>query len=144
MKKRGQIATEYLILIGIILLLLVPATAIYFKYIQNSNYSTSLAEAQDAVNTLIIESEELYYLPGSQKIITLNFPDRVENFTISNKELIFEMRGPKGEQSVVSKVSDVAVEKGTIDIPTTQGAQKVKLISIDGKVCITTIDGDCK
>ena len=144
MKKRGQIATEYLILIGIVLVLLVPATILYYRQTQDSRNTTRISEAQNAANTLTKEGERIYYLSESQSVITITLPEGIENIRIEQNEVVIRLTGPRGEQNEVSSLAEVPIASvAGVLFSTMEGTQKIRLVSKNGSVCFTTKDKDC-
>ncbi len=66
---------EYLMIIGLILLVLIPVAYYSLKEIRTSTIQNS---AEDAVRTLALAADEVYALgPGSRKLVEINMPDGV-------------------------------------------------------------------
>ena len=73
--RRGQVAIEYMMIVGLVLLVLIPVAYYSLKEIQTSTIQNS---AEDAVRTLAIAADEVYALgPGSRKLVEVNVPEGV-------------------------------------------------------------------
>ncbi len=66
---------EYLMIIGLIIMVLIPVTYYSLKEIRTSTIQNS---AEDTVRTLALTADEVYALgPGSRKLVEINMPDGV-------------------------------------------------------------------
>lgn len=158
MKKRGQIASEYLWIVGVVLLLLIPVTVLFYTYHSSSSDRANISTGQEAVNSLAAKIETVYYLSeGTQTIVEVEVPEKVTKFEIVNDmddidnridEIYMEIIN-KGGNTVVSKKLDVPIRLGRkIDgtdytLPLIEGVHKIKLISTNGRVCLTSQQGSC-
>ena len=89
MKLRAQVATEYIVLIGILLAILVPVLY-YFNY--QSTAVLNLNQAQDAVQTLAKTANYVYSLgPGTRSIATITIPKGAVNSSVYVNELTLIM-----------------------------------------------------
>lgn len=75
MEKRGQVAIEYMMIIGLVLLVLIPISYYSLKEIRTSSIENS---AEDTVRTLALAADEVYALgPGSRKLAEVNMPEGI-------------------------------------------------------------------
>lgn len=117
--KRGQIATEYLILIGIALLAIIP---IFYYSLSSSSQTVRLNEAEDFVNSIAKTADRVYALgPGSQDYIQVSVPGNIESITFDRNEVILKIY-------IHEKISDVfAISKTNLtgSVSTSSGSKHV-------------------
>ncbi|MEK6933125.1 MAG: hypothetical protein AABW56_05030 [Nanoarchaeota archaeon] len=126
---KAQIATEYLFVLGIILVILIPI--LYYATSESTN-AINLNDAQDTAQTLAKTADYVYSLgPGTSNKIIVNMPPGIKNVTISGKEITLK----------TSKYGDViGVSKANLtgNISSFQGIHEVIVKCLDtGIVSIT-------
>ena len=111
-----QAATEYLILVGTILAILIPVLY-YFSY-QSSN-TLNLNDAQDVVSTLAKTADYVYSLgPGTKTNVLITIPEGVHNISIKGSEITLNLGG-YGEVVGISKANltgNLSSLKGTYQV----------------------------
>ncbi len=86
---KGQAALEYLFVVGLILLVLVPIFSLSFS---RTNVSTTLSDASLAVNLIAKTADEVYFLgPGNKNTIDVSFPSSISYINISAKEITIKL-----------------------------------------------------
>lgn len=87
---KGQVSMEYMTIMGLSLLLLMPLVVIF------AQQSNSLQEEVDAVQiekiglSIIDSAEELFFLGSpSQKLLEIYFPNSIEQITIESQAIVF-------------------------------------------------------
>jgi len=96
--KRGQIATEYLLLVGIALFAIMP---IFYYSLSSSSETIRLNEADEFVNYIAKAADRVYSLgPGSQDYIQITVPGSTEEILFDRDEVIIKL-------SFRGKTSDV-------------------------------------
>lgn len=92
MKKievRGQAALEYLFVVGLVLLVLIPLFSLSYN---RANVSTTLSDASTAANLITKTADEIYFLgPGNKNTIDVYFPSSIDNITVSGREVTFNL-----------------------------------------------------
>ena len=86
---------EYLVVIGLSLLLITPMVIIFYQ--QSMSLEDDIITAQlSQIGALIIDAaEETYYLGApTQQLITIHLPRGVKNITIHPEEVFFEYDAP--------------------------------------------------
>ncbi len=79
---RGQISTEYIIVLGVILLAVIPL--IYFSF-NKAGQETNLNDAEHAISTLQSAIDRIYALgPGNQDVVRVSFPKSVNSIALSS------------------------------------------------------------
>lgn len=102
--KRGQIATEYLLLVGIAFLAIIP---IFYYSISALSETVRFNEAEDFVNSIAKTADMVYASgPGSQDYIRVNIPG-------STKEIIFDRNEVILKLYFHGKISDVFAQSKT-------------------------------
>lgn len=128
--KRGQISVEYLILIGVIFLAIIP---IFYYALQQSSQNVRMNEANDFVSTLASTADMVYALgPGSQDYVKVVMPGGVENVSISRNEISLKVR-------IFGGIADIfAYSKANLigSISTGSGSRHISVKNINGTVRI--------
>jgi uncharacterized protein (UPF0333 family) len=132
-KKRGQLAIEYLIIVGFSFLM-VAGILIVFS-IQNTNQNYSVVDSQiDTIANRIAQSvEEVFYLgEPSRKTITFYMPSNIDEVLIFDNEILFKAKLSGGLSDFYYPLK-VQVEG---NISTSEGIKHVLIIAQSSKVCI--------
>ncbi|MEK6841121.1 MAG: hypothetical protein AABX45_00820 [Nanoarchaeota archaeon] len=105
---KAQVATEYLVVIGLALLLVVPLTFLYFKYSTESSYSVTTSKI-DAISNEIINAANQVNVYGAETQIKLSvdFPEGIQNITFQNREITFIIIAKGGQYVEIPKIADV-------------------------------------
>ena len=135
-QRSGQAATEYLIVIGISMLLLTPVIIIGNNAVSDLKYKTDSIVAREAVDE-ITEIATIVYSQGAPAKITKNiqFPSNIISAGISDNIIRIEMRYKSASNDVFSIV-DFNV---TGTLPTTSGNHKMSIEAISYGVNITAL-----
>jgi uncharacterized protein (UPF0333 family) len=134
LKKKGQISTEYLILLSFVTFLVLTALGVAFFYaggIRDSLRSSQIESFSDKITSL---AEEVYY-SGAPSTTTMKgyLPSGIEGIEISEKDIIFNVT-TEGGTSVIAYSANVNMT-GTIS--PTSGVKKIQLTARDNNVLIT-------
>ena len=126
--KRGQAALEYLILIGVLLVLLISL----FNYVfYHSAQNLKIDQAEDTVQTLGKTADTLYALgPGNRDFIYVNIPSSVRETRVEENLIMIRLYLFGGESDFYV-LTDAQVN-GTL--PTEKGRHKIKLEMLDSGV----------
>lgn len=83
---KAQLSLEYLLLVGLILMLLAP---VFYYAFSTSTQTIKMNEADNFVKSIANTADTLYSLgPGSQDSIEINVPKGTKNITLKNKEVL--------------------------------------------------------
>ncbi len=86
---RGQISIEYILLVGVILVVVIPL--LYYSF-SKTNTDIRYQQASDAVNALAKAADEVYSLGlGSRNYVWINPPEGVTNVIIKDKIINLEV-----------------------------------------------------
>ncbi|HLC58148.1 MAG TPA: hypothetical protein VJH95_06245 [Candidatus Nanoarchaeia archaeon] len=136
MEKKGQVATEYLVIIGFILVILVPITIIYFKYTGSTYDIVGGSKTGQIANEIVKAANEVYaFGEGSQKKIKMGFPDGIDNVGFEKREIVFRFKDSKGRFSEIVEVADTDFAATTI--PITPGQKEIIVRSLGNRVAVT-------
>ena len=80
MKKRGQIAIEYILMLALALMIILPAVYLFRNYAYESNENLVQNRIYEISNTIMTSARKLYYYgPPSKTTLTLEMPPQVDN-----------------------------------------------------------------
>ena len=118
MKNRsGQVSAEFMILVGLVLIIFIPLFVILTLSSIESTEQISTERIGSTARTLLDESREIYYLgEGSRQIITIDIPRGVNAVQIVNTSTTHELMflfNHSGRTSSVSHASEVPIRIGS-------------------------------
>ena len=88
---KGQAATEYVIIVAVILAALIP---IFYYTFSESSRTTRINQANDAVNTLSRKAESVYALgPGSRDYVWISIPSGVNSTLVDSQTIRISFSG---------------------------------------------------
>lgn len=136
-KKRAQVSMEYVIIIGFVIIMLVPAAYIYIRYSSSSSDALSSSKASQIANEIVKAANEVYYLgEDNQKNIEVSFPSNIEAIEFANKEIVFRTKDSKGNIQEIVEVASVPLS-GTL--PNVQGKKSITVRSLGNRVSVNII-----
>ncbi len=146
----GQSSLEYVMIVALTFLVIVPTTYLFYSYSKESSQEISDAQVTKLGRGIIDASESIFYSgQGSKTVLDLNVPDRVESAKIiDGKELIFSVSTSFGFTDIVffSSVNITGASANCVSnvcqLPElgNSGFKKVKIEAItQNSVRITTI-----
>ncbi|MFH1376148.1 MAG: class III signal peptide-containing protein [Candidatus Woesearchaeota archaeon] len=126
--KRGQAALEYLILVGVLLVLLITI----FNYVFfHSSQNIKIEQAEDSVQTLGKTADTIYTLgPGNRDFVYVNMPGSIKETRIEENLIMIRLTLFGGDSDFY--VYTNAQVNGTL--PTEKGRYKIKLETLDSGV----------
>ncbi len=128
---KGQIATEYIIIVGIVLLALIP---IFYYAISESNRSTRINQANYVVNTLASRAESVYALgQGSRDYVYVNIPTGVKSYSLGNGTISLSFYS-LGDVLAVTKANVTGI------IPVVAGTYRLSIEMMDNNVVIGSVN----
>ncbi|HLD87122.1 MAG TPA: hypothetical protein VJB12_03580, partial [Candidatus Nanoarchaeia archaeon] len=94
---------EYLIVVGLAFLVMVPATYFFFNFSKESSEEVSYFRIEAIGRTVVDTSESLFYTgEGSKTVINVNVPEGVEKATIvAGREMVFNVSSSAGYSDMV-------------------------------------------
>lgn len=107
---KAQIGIEYLVVVGIIFLIVVPLTLIYLKYSSESSYSVATSKIDSISNEIVNAANQVnVYGQDTQTKLTVDFPEGVQNVKTQGKEITFTILTKGGQSVEIAKVADAAL-----------------------------------
>lgn len=92
MKKRGQYATEYLIVIGFSILLLVPLLSFIVGHYSDITYTFNSYQAYSVVGSIRDSALKVYHLgEGSVTTLSISVPGGIINSSLKNGEVKYTL-----------------------------------------------------
>ena len=149
MKPRaGQASMEYLIVVGVAFLVMIPATYFFFSFSKESGQEISTSQL-DSVGREMVETAEslLYSGSGSKTTMKLSMPEGVQHaLIVDQRELVFNVSTAIGYSELVffSRVNLTAAQGcgiGSCSIPelASSGTKQVRLTALNSSVLIEQV-----
>jgi Flp pilus assembly pilin Flp len=131
--KRGQISTEYLVIVGFITFAVITALGIALFYVTEIKDVIKVNQVENFANKLISSSESIFFSGEPSQIEMIGYlPQGVTSITLNSKELIFQVETSSGT-NIRAFPSRVTIS-GTIS--TDAGVKKLNLLAQDTQVII--------
>ena len=113
--RNGQASVEYVILVGILLVILLP---LFYYAFMTSSEKVKWSQAESTIYSLAKAADEVYALsPGTKKYVWISIPGGIERSIINGSEvtLVVHTGGGSSDYTAFSKaiiVGNVPTEKG--------------------------------
>ncbi|MGM5481568.1 MAG: hypothetical protein ACQESE_04115 [Nanobdellota archaeon] len=140
-QKQGQSSIEYLFIVAIALLMIVPGTALFFQYSQNSQESLQHSQVFKIGNELV-ETGEMIYSVGenSWQTVEVSFPDAIKSMTVYSKDDLSELEITYGaaylsdavfftKNTLLNSSGNKSECSSGCDIPIRTGVNKIRVES---------------
>jgi hypothetical protein len=124
--KLGQGAFEYILVIGIAMLLIVPGVVLFYNYSLKSNDEVMRSQINMIGNDIMDAVEKVYYIGEySWQSLKIDIPNKVTNiYILDNSELVVEYHSYSGVSEAVF-FSDINITPGGNAIPSPPGAVSI-------------------
>jgi uncharacterized protein (UPF0333 family) len=97
MKRIAQISTEYLIIVGFVVFLVIMLLGISLSYSSGSQDRIRSSTMEQFSNTIITNAEEVYYAGApSKRVLTAYMPTGVESVVIDTIGITFNISSNSG------------------------------------------------
>ncbi len=134
MKKKSQIAMEYIIILGFAFIASIFMFIVFFEESSDITNKLTSKQVENVITKIANNIDKVYYLgENSKTTLKINLPKTVVNSSVGNKEIVFktkEMRGAISD-NVRLIVADVSGE-----LPKTGGIYFVTIQSEGDRVLI--------
>ena len=132
---RAQVSVEYLIVVGIGLLLLTPVILYATSLLFSSKKELRIELAEDAVESLAEAADWVYSLgPPSRMELTIYIPEKVNETLIENHTILMKL------EDYPSPISTTTKANVTGNIPVENGYYKVLVIAEENCVNISVVE----
>ncbi len=129
--KRGQVSVEYIIIIGIILVITIP---LFYYAIREPSRSLKANQAADTVNVLARKADSIAALgPGSRDYVWISIPGSVTNVLIGNRSVSLHL-------SDLGDITAYTHANVTGFLPIAQGTYRVVVENLENLVYIGPIN----
>ena len=93
----GQSAMEYVMITGFVMLILFGILVVAYSQTAAFSRDVSQSQVQKVGNEIADGANAVYYAgPPAKKTVTLYFPDLINNITIANQSITFNMQSEGG------------------------------------------------
>ena len=148
--RSSQSSLEYLLVVAITFVIILPATYLFYSYSKESSYEITDAQITKIGRTIVDSAESIFYSgQGSKTVLELNVPDNLDSAQIiDGREIVFNITTNFGISEIVffSSVNLTTISSScsanicNISGLASSGLKKVKLEVIDqNSVRIETI-----
>src|SRR3989344_9665088 len=101
MTKRGQIAFEYLIIVGFLVFVLIGILGVGLFYSGSINDRIRLTQLNNCANKIVSVSESVFYFGNPSKAtIKCYFPENIRSLNIIEDSLVFNITTNSGENRI--------------------------------------------
>ncbi len=114
---KAQSAIEYLVMVGIALVIIIPLFLIFSNYVQESSEKVLADKLNVIGNEIINNAKEVYYLGEPSKVtLNIDMPDGVQGMSIENPTqstyfLVFDISGdPTKPKNIDFSSEDIKIE----------------------------------
>ena len=141
--KQAQAAIEFLLVIALSLVLVIPALTLFFNFTQDTTYE-ALNGRVSRIGTAMVETTQSVYYYGNEasKVLVVDFPSKVNALEINpqNKhEIIFTLEVPRGTTEAVF-YSEIPLQGNFTQDKITQGPKQFKFENVNGTIMVSELD----
>src|SRR3989338_11308329 len=101
--RSGQSSLEYLMIVAITFLVIVPTTYLFYSYSRESGQEITDSQITKMGRNMVDAAESIFYSgQGSKTVLDLDVPESVHNVTIiSGREIVFKTLTNSGFTEIV-------------------------------------------
>lgn len=134
MFKRGQVSTEYLIVVGFVVFLVLGILGVAFFYTSITNDQIKVSQVSNLANKIVSSAESVFYAGEPSKLtITGYLPIGVNSFVIMQNEIVVSLSTSSGV-TVMSFSSNVPLSG---NISSTEGVKRIEIKALQNEVSIS-------
>lgn len=135
--KKGQISTEYLIVVGFIVFVVLLILGAAFLYSSQIGDSMQTRQIEQFANKIISSAESVKYAgEPSKSTISVYLPSRVTGIQIIGKELVIDFTVSSG----LNRVSYLSKVQMNGTILSTSGIKRIRITALQDSVDITGLN----
>lgn len=132
--KRGQISTEYLIVVGFVVFLVLGILGVAFFYTSVTNDQIKVSQVSNFANKIISSAESVFYAGEPSKLtLTGYLPIGVSNFEIMPNEIVVSISTSSGV-TTMSFTSNVPLSG---NISSSEGVKRIEVLAQQDEVLIS-------
>jgi hypothetical protein len=134
-EKKGQISTEYLIVVGFIILAISALLSVALFYTGGITDRIKLDQVNNYANKIIGSAEEVYYSGTPSRATTsVYLPNGVRNITFFDEHTIVVNVSTTSGENIISYKSNVPLNGS---LSNAEGVKKIKLVAFSDRVTIS-------
>jgi hypothetical protein len=140
--KQGQGAFEYILVVAIAMILIVPGVILFYNYSLKSNDEVMRSQIDMIGNDIMDAAEKVYYIGEySWQSVKVDVPDKVTNiYILGNSELVIDYHSIAGDSQAVFFSDNINISAGgnagSISNSIHPGLNIIKVISMGSYVLI--------
>ncbi len=132
--KRGQISTEYLIVVGFVVFLVLGILGVAFFYTSITNDQIKVSQVSNFANKIISSAESVFYAGEPSKLtLTGYLPIGIKSFEILPNEIVVSISTSSG----VTKMSFTSNVPLSGNISSTDGVKRIEVLAQQDEVLIS-------
>jgi len=142
--KKTQVAMEYLVIVGLVLVILIPIIALYVRYTGETDYAVTSAKVDHIAGEISKAANSVYfYGADSQTSVDVDFPSGVTSLEFltegDNHEIVFTINTPSGGTSELAVATEFEMVdlSGSGQIPVAPGRKKIIVKSLGDTVAVS-------
>ena len=133
-KKRGQISTEYLIVVGFIVFLVIGILSLAFFYATSADDVIRINQINNFANKILSNAESVFFAGEPSRVsITAYLPKGVNSVSIIDDNLYFNVSTSSGI-SLIAFQSDVPISGS---LRNGEGVKAIKIVASQDAVSIS-------
>lgn len=143
-KKKSQVATEYLVIIGLVIAILAPTAYFLLTYQGSSTDAIKSSKIDSAANEIVSAANNLYsYGSQSKTNVEVSIPEGIESISFNGNEIIFSYMGSDGNINELVKVADTNIVGAEILNPV-PGLLGLDLTNLNIQICVSLEGLECE
>ena len=132
---KAQSALEYLTIIAIVFVIIVPTVYLFYSYSRQSMEKSVYSQVGEIGRVILNNAKSVYYSGEHSKVVIEAYlPDNIKDtYLLHNRELVFEIEGDSGDNEMIF-FSDINLTSGSCDAEKcdlsdliSSGTKKIKL-----------------
>jgi len=134
--KKAQVSMEYLAIMGITLMMLLPIGVIVSEYLGFSNEQISMQQANEIARKITDNAETVYFLGYPSKItLKMYFPENIISADVMENGVLLLLDATGTERDIYQK----SAVNLTGELPISSGIHYIKIQALQKQVNISTI-----
>ncbi len=132
--KKGQISTEYLIVVSFVTFLVISALGIGLFYSAQTRDRIKFNQLEDFANKIVSSSESVYYAgEPSKATVSVYLPSGINSVEILSDQIVFNVTSQSGSDRI-SFLSDIPLEGS---ISNSEGFKRIAITAQTDKVVLS-------
>jgi hypothetical protein len=126
-RKRGQVSTEYLVIVGFVVFLIIAVMGVGFLYSTQIADKIRTNQVRNFANKIVSGAEDVFYRGSpSRTQFTVYLPSGVQNLELVDDSLVFNVTTSSGVNTV-SFESDVPIQFGAEGLSYGEGVKRIEI-----------------